>query len=196
MIDPTSIALGMVGKYNQRMENEQRELQSAFSYVQNLKPEFENGKLTLHIDRKTTFVTMENYLKKRFAITEGGITASLSYHEEPIENMDYDAVFRLPERNIFLKLVPEGMSAIEYANSQMEKARLANPSELWLLTLSKEALDIPLGPVFLESKILRGRIRTLELADVFSEVVGKRYEVSLIKDGNAGFKLFASKKKV
>ncbi|MDG6995642.1 MAG: hypothetical protein JRN52_06950 [Nitrososphaerota archaeon] len=194
MIDPTSIALGMVDKYNQRIEYEQQELQTAFRYVENLKPEFENGKLSLRIDKRTTLVTMENYLRKRFAAKEAGSTVSLRYPEDTGGSMEYDAVFQLPERSIFLKILPDGLKALDYANSQMENARLVNPSELWLLTVAQEALNIDFDPIFMENKILRGGIRTLELTDVFREVVGKDFDISLLRDGSDDFKLIASKK--
>ena len=195
MIDPTSLALGMVDSYNQRIENEEQELQTAFRYFENLKPQFEYGKLSLHIDKKTTLVTVENYLRRKLAIRESGSTVSLRYLDNEASSTGYDAVFQLPERSIFLKILPGGVKALDYANSQMESARLANPSELWILTLTQEELIIEFEPIFTQNKILRGRVRTLRLTEVFKEVVGNDFEISIIQDGTDGFKLLAGKKR-
>jgi hypothetical protein len=112
----------------------------------------------------------------------------------PYMEKDHDGELVLPTRSIYVKFVPAGRLAAEFAASYVERARSRNPSEYWLLAPSEAGIDIPFDPIFTEGKITRGRLRTFGLANLITDIVGKDRDVIAAYDGDKGFMFVISKK--
>lgn len=191
ILNPAGLAASALEQYGRRASDQDEETMAMLSKIKNLKATFEDGKLTVHLDKKTMLELVEAQLKRIFAKEEAGMTATFRY--DLVSAKDLDGELRLPSRSIYVKFVPQGTSAVEYANSYVERARRMNPSELWLLTLTQERVDVTFDPVFRENGVTRGGLRTLALTSVFRELVGKDYDISATEE-DGGYKFLVSKK--
>lgn len=132
---------------------------------------FENGKLCFLLDREMMLELLSKYFKKTLAKegAAGAILKTLPYDSS--EERAFDAELKLPNRSIYVKLSLQDV-APENLSSYMEEARLASPSEFWLLGLKDEDVETKLEPVFLgENRILFGRLRRLGLSTVLRVVL-------------------------
>jgi hypothetical protein len=171
-------------------------MRAMVNQIQNLRANFEGGRLEVHLDRKSVLELIERLLIKSFARQEAAATATFELDLSPYEDRDHDGVLTLPNRSIYVKFVPEGRSTAEFSISYLERAIRTNPSEYWLFGPSEAKLDIPFDPVFTEGKITRGRLKIFGLASLLSEIVGKDYDVLAAYDADQGFKFNISKKQV
>jgi hypothetical protein len=141
--------------------------------IKDLKARYEGESLAVYIDRKTALELIERMLKKTFARQEAAATATFRVNSDGGRDEDHDGELALPNRSIYVKLVPNGASTAEFANTYLEKVRSRNPSEYWLFAPNQEKLDIAFDPVFTEGKVTRGRLRIMGLATLISEIVGR-----------------------
>ncbi len=201
LLNPTQFAASALNvadrssdKHAQEFDKQEAELRAMADEIQNLKAFYEDGKLAVYLDKKTTLDLIERMLKKYFARQDAGTTSMFKVDLGPYKDKDHDAELALPNRSIYVKLVPEGKSAGELADSYLERARSRNPSEYWLFAPSDEKLDIPFDPIFTEIRIVRGRLRSFGLATLISEIVGKDHDVVALYDGAESYKFIISKK--
>jgi len=201
LLNPSELAVSALdaaeGASNQReqqFDKQEAELRAMANEIQNLKATYEEGKLAVYLDKKTTLDLIERMLKRYFATREAATTATFKIDLGPYTEKDHDGELVLANRSIYVKFVPEGRPVEEVADSYLERARSRNPSEYWLFAPSEEKLDIPFEPVFTEIRILRGRLRTFGLATIISEIVGPNHDVVALYDGPEGYKFIVSKK--
>jgi hypothetical protein len=163
------------------------------SQIENLKATFEDGRLVVHLDRAALLGLIERKLRQSLAIREAAMTASFNVNLSPAAETDHEGELALANRSIYLKFVPMGKPAIEFAVLYLERARNMNPSEFWLLVPSGGSIDIPMEPVFNEKGISRGRLRTFDLTSLLGDLVGKEFEVAGSYDPDGGFSFIISK---
>lgn len=191
LLNPVGLAAGAIDEYQQQQQDRQEaEMRAMVSQIENLRATFEDGKLVVHLDKSSILGLAERVFKKYFAAREAGMTAKFRIESGD----DHEAVLLLPSRSIYLKFVPEGTPVSKFANSYLERARNANPSEYWLLAPNEENIDIPFEPIFSEKGVTRGRLRTLSVTDILRELVGKEYDLTATYDTDGGFKFVISKK--
>ena len=178
----------------QQFDRQEDVLRAMGSQIQNLMATYEGGRLVVYLDRKTALELIERMLKKSFARQEAAATAMFRIDLGPYMEKDHDGELVLPTRSIYVKFVPAGRLAAEFAASYVERARSRNPSEYWLLAPSEAGIDIPFDPIFTEGKITRGRLRTFGLANLITDIVGKDRDVIAAYDGDKGFMFVISKR--
>jgi hypothetical protein len=193
ILNPTGLVTTALGQNGKRVDDQDEEAKAMLNRVKNLKATFEDGKLSVYLDRNTMLELIETHLKRVFAREESGMTATFRSGSVSARDRDFDGELRLPSRSIYLKFAPQEIPLVEYANSYMERARGMNPSELWLLTLSEEQMDVTFDPVFREKTITRGGLRALCLPSIFRELVGNDYDVFATQE-NGNYKFLVSKK--
>jgi len=190
VVDPRALASSALDSYGQRASDQEGELRAMLAKIRDLRATFEGGRLTVHLDREATLELIEARLKRSFAKEEAGMTATFRRKLDSTRDTDLDGELRLGDRSIYVKFAPKGTPVAEFAISCLERARKMGPSELWLITLGEEKLDIAFEPTFLEKKIIRGRLRTLGLTTVFREMVGEDCDVlSMWEDGGFEFRI-------
>jgi hypothetical protein len=90
----------------------------------------------------------------------------------------FDYVLRLPLKSVYLRVV-EILSEAE-ESKLLDFARTANPAEVWIVADAGKSIDQKLDPVFIsESKILRGRIKSVSTVEMLREFFGGRFAVGL-----------------
>ena len=158
---------------------------------------FEDGRVAVHLDRESTLNMIENYLRKKFAL-QSGTTARL--HRSSFSNSEqstdlFDGELRLPNRHILVKFLTDNANTDEQVKIYTEKAKSMNPSEIWLFGTNDQKVEITFEPVFTENSVLRGKLKMLGLSEVFSEVIGKHYDVIARSDKSqaGGFTFLVSK---
>jgi len=200
VLDPTRLAASVLETLSgapadqgtRQPERQEAELRAMAGEIRKLRARFEGGRLAVYLDRETTLELIERMLRKTFATQEAAATAT--FRSDPLPAGDSDGELVLPNRSIYVKLIPQGSAAAEFAASYVERARLRNPSEYWLFALSQETLDIPFEPVFAESRITRGRLRIMGLTSLIREIVGADHDVTAAYDGE-GFRFVIGEKR-
>jgi len=202
LLNPAGMAANALNQFGgQGTDDDQRgaareeaQMRAMVSQIQNLRATFEEGNLVVHMDMETVLELVENALKKRFAASEAGMTATFKIDTGANQESDHEAELVLPSRSIFLKVVPNGRPLAEFAVTYLMRAQSVNPSEYWLLTPNEELIDFPFEPIFTENKIVRGRMRSYPLPGLLGEIVGEGYVVSCTYDVDGGFRFVISSK--
>jgi hypothetical protein len=202
LLNPTAMAMSALNQYEEQLTKQEREqlrkqeaeMRAMVSQIENLRATFEDGKLVVHLDKAAVLGLMERMLRKSLAVRESAMTASFNISLGSDSDKEYEGELVLPSRSIFLKFVPEGRPAIQFAVLYLEYARNTNPSEFWLLVPSGGNIDIPSEPIFSENKIARGRLRTFDLTNLLVELVGKDYDVAGLYERDGGYRFVISKK--
>jgi hypothetical protein len=184
-LDPASIAARVLTEYREegmRMLEKEDTLRSMLGDIKELDVVVRNGKFSFRLDRPTTLELVGSYLRRAY-VKEGAMSPLRILPPESSEDCAFDAELKLAERSIFAKLVLDDLTS-EGLSRCLEKAKLSNPSELWLFHLKGEDADIRLGPVFVgENRVLSGRFRRLRLVTVFQELLNSSHSISVEKDG-------------
>ena len=132
--------------------------------------------VTLTLQREDVTWCAEEYLAKVFG-REGAAGARSGAPVGKAEE-GFDRVFRLPSRNVYLKLMAELTD--RDAEKLLEATRALNPSEVIVIADRGGSKDTLLDPVFVsENRVMRGRFRTISTAELVSEFFGKRFEASV-----------------
>jgi anti-sigma28 factor (negative regulator of flagellin synthesis) len=202
LLNPTAMAVSALSQYQDQLTKQEREqlskqeaeMRAMVSQIENLKATFEEGKLVVHLDRLAVLGLMERMLRKALAVSESAMTAKFNINLGLDSDKDYEGELALASRSIYLKFVPEGRPAMQFAVLYLEWTRNTNPSELWLLVPGGSSIDIPSEPIFSENKISRGRLRTFDLTSLLNDLVGKEYDVAGFHERAGGYKFVISKK--
>ncbi len=202
LLNPTAMAVSALNQYEEQLGKQEREqlrkqeaeMRAMVSQIENLRATFEDGRLVVHLDRAAVLGLTERMLRKSLAVRESAMTARFNLDLGSDSDNECEGELVLPSRSIFLKFVPEGRPALQFAVLYLERARNANPSEFWLLVPSGGSIDIPSEPIFSENKISRGRLRTYDLTKLLGELVGKEYEVAGFYEAGGGYRFVISKK--
>jgi hypothetical protein len=196
--DPNQLAASALANDERQnalqFEKHETELRAMAAQIRDLNARYEGGSLAVYLDRKTSLELIERMLKKTFARQEAAATATFRVDSDERGDQDHDGELALPTRSIYVKLIPNGATTAEFANSYLEKVRSRNPSEYWLFAPNQERLDIAFDPVFTEGRVTRGRLRIMGLATLISEIVGDLHEVVATYDGAEGYKVIITKK--
>jgi hypothetical protein len=158
-------------------------VRAILSDIQNLRIVVENETLSFTLDKVMTLETIGSYLRGFYA-DEGSLTSSFQLlHDDSTAGHEFDGELKLPARSIYVKLFTSKI--LEDLSFYLLKARMASPSEYWLISLTGEEVDVPLTPTFLgENKVLFTRFRCLTLKTLLRRFLGVGYEVSVQKEGD------------
>ena len=186
-LTPSSLLTRILETYENLREDiasERDNLQSMLSDLNDLKINFEDGKLSFDLDRQTALDLIAAYLKKSFA-KDGGTTAiSKTFAAELAELQHYDAELKLPDRSIYARLLFRELRNDELSTFR-EEAQRRPASEYWLFCLKGKEFDIRLEPVFVsENKVMFGRVRCLSFSRILDEMLEKSYQVSATQKGD------------
>jgi hypothetical protein len=203
LLNPTKLAANALNATEsasnrppESFDRQEDELRAMAKEIQNMKAMYEDGRLAIYLDKKTTLDLIESMLKRHYAKLEAATTAQFKTDLGPYRDKDHDAELVLPQRSIYVKLVPFGSTATQMANAYNERARSRNPSEYWLFAPTEENFEVPFEPIFTELRILRGRLRTFPLASLIRDIVGEGHDVLAQYDGPDGYKFTISKSPV
>lgn len=177
---PLNVLSDAVTKYNEDAEKTKELVKDLLPLI----PGFERLHLTvvgsnavsLVMKRQDLLSCAEMYLSKLFML-EGAAGAPAGPPPEGEEG-GFQYVLRLPFKNVYLKVVEE-LTAAE-ASRILDFASRRNPVELWIVSDKGLRLDQRLDPVFVsESKILRGRVKSVPTAEMLRVFFGERFAVTL-----------------
>jgi len=136
-----------------------------------------DGLLALTLSREELLVLIERILIRKFA-SEGAKTVHLDILSH---GKRADAVFRLPTRDISVKLY---FSADDTAHlqSDLDSAKGSNPSELLIFSWLPEVQErnLRFEPVFLsESRILKGGFSIQKITSIFEKITEDRFSARI-----------------
>lgn len=202
ILNPTSLASTALGNGTRTTDQGERsretselqpELVALAHQIQGIRATFEDGRLVVSIDKRTILGLIERMLKISFARQDSAAAAQFEVEAAPVADCDHDGVLVLPNRSIFIKLVPEGQDTVDFATGYLRRAVAANPSEYWLFALNEGELDIPFEPVFTEGRTLRGRLKVVDACSVIEDIVGEGHRVVGGRDVDGGLRFAISK---
>jgi len=201
LLNPTAVAVSAMSQYEEqltkpereRLRKQEAEMRAMVSQIENLRATFEDGRLVVHLDKAAILGLAERKLRKALAVSESAMTARFDIKLSAGADEECEGELVLASRSIYLKFVPEGRPAIQFAVLYLEKAKNLNPSEFWLMVPSGGNIDIPSEPIFTENKISRGRLRTFDLTGLLEDLVGKDYAVDCSYEPDGGFRFVISK---
>lgn len=178
---PLSVLTSAAAKYNEDAEKTKGMVKDLLPLL----PGFERLQITvvgsnavsLVMQRRDLLGCAEVYLSKLFKM-EGSDGAPAGPTQEGGAESIFPYVLRLPFKSVYLTALPE-LSEAE-ASRFIEFARGANPAEVWIVADSGKSIDQKLDPVFVsESKILRGRVKTVSTAEMLRDFFGGKFAVWL-----------------
>lgn len=205
ILNPNSLASTALGRetgptHQGEKQRENLELQPELvalaHHIQGIRAAFDEGKLIVFIDRPTILGLIERMLKMSFARQDSAAAAQFEVEAKPVADDDHDGALVLPNRSIFIKLIPEGQDTVDIATRYLRRAVDANPSEYWLFAVNEGDLDIPFEPVFTAGRILRGRLKVVDACSVIEEIVGEGHRVIGERDVDGGLRFTISKQAV
>ena len=133
--------------------------------------------VSLVMQRQDLLSCAEVYLSKVFKM-DGSSGAPSGPTRSGSDEGVFPYVLRLPSKTVYLKVV-EQLTETELS-SALAFARKANPAEVWIVSDTGKSIDQRLDPVFVsESKILRGRVKSVTTAEMLREFFGGKFAVAL-----------------
>lgn len=180
---PLSVLTSAATKYNEEAEKTKGMVKDLLPLL----PGFEKLQITavgsnavsLVMQRQDLLSCAEVYLSKVFRF-EGSDSAPSSAPEGGGGEARFDYLLRLPLKSVYLKVVEE-LDETE-VSSLLDFGRRTNPAEVWVVADAGRSVDQRLDPVFIsESKILRGRVKSVTTAEMLREFFGGRFTVALEK---------------
>jgi hypothetical protein len=133
--------------------------------------------VSLVMQRQDLLICAEAYLSKVFK-QEGSSGAPAGKPMGESERDMFAYVLQLPLKSVYLKVVAN--LSDEEISRTVEYAKKVNPAEVWVVADTGKGIDQKLDPVFVsESKILRGRVKSVPTAAMLREFFGGRFSVAL-----------------
>ncbi|MDG6901414.1 MAG: hypothetical protein JRM80_05575 [Nitrososphaerota archaeon] len=188
---PLTVLTSAATKYNEEAEKTKGMVKDLLPLL----PGFEKLQITavgsnavsLVMQRQDLVSCAEVYLSKVFKF-EGSDSAPSGVPKGEGGEAQFDYLLRLPFKSVYLKVVEElGETEV---SSLLGFARGANPAEVWVVADAGRSVDQRLDPVFVsESKILRGRVKSVTTAEMLREFFGGRFAVTLEKPDRGSLKV-------
>jgi len=178
---PLNVLTAAATKYNQDAEKTMGAVKDLLPLI----PGFEKLQVTvvgsnavsLVLQRQDLLSCGEVYLSKVFK-QDGSDGARSGSPQGEAEKRMFPYVLYLPLKNVYLKVVED--LTLADVSSLVEFARKLNPAEVWVVVDSGRTVDQKLDPVFVsESKILRGRVKSVSTAEMLREFFGGKFAVTL-----------------
>ena len=188
---PISVLTNAVDKYNKDAEKTKGIVRDLLPLI----PGYEKLQITivgsnavsLVMQRQDLLSCAEVYLAKVFK-QQGSDGAPAGPPGGEGERKMFPYVLHLPFKSVYLKMVEDFTE--EEAAKLLDYARTVNPAEVWVVMDSGKSLDQKMDPVFVsESKILKGRVRSVPTALMLREFFGGRFAVSFDKLENGSLKV-------
>ena len=143
--------------------------------------------VSLVMQRQDLLSCAEVYLSRQFK-RDGSEGARAGVPGGEVERGIFPYVMHLPLKSVYLKVV-ENLSD-EEITKLLEHAKKVNPAEVWVIADTGKGIDERLEPVFVsESKILRGRVKSVPTAAMLREFFGGRFSVALDPTGQKSVKV-------
>ena len=178
---PLNVLSAAATKYNEEAEKTRGMVKDVLPLI----PGFERLQVTivgsnavsLVMQRQDLLSCAEVYLSRAFKL-EGADGAPSGPPPAGSQEAMFPYVLRLPSRSVYLAVVEELTDA--EVTRFTDFARKANPAQVWIVADAGKSVDEKLDPVFVsESKILRGRIKSVTTAEMLRGFFGVRFSVSL-----------------
>lgn len=181
-LSPGKLATVAVEEYKRigsETQEQQRELEALIAGVSSLKLEpISTRRFRLRLGAGQVLDLLESHLARSFA-REAKIGPGLTRSRGELV-----AQMLLPGRSVLGRVIWGSHSSdVIDLQKELERARLANPSETWIVIVTsdfEQRIDVQLDPIFVgENRILQGRFRVLSIADLLGEATGERFSASV-----------------
>lgn len=178
---PLNVLTAAATKYNQDAEKTMGMVRDLLPLI----PGFEklqvavvgSNAVSLVLQRQDLLSCGEVYLSKLFK-QEGSAGAPAGAPQGEVERGAFPYVLHLPFKNVYLKVV-EDLTLTEVSDL-LDLARRLSPAEVWVVVDSGRAIDQRFDPVFVsETKILRGRVKSVSTAEMLREFFGGKFAVTI-----------------